>query len=352
VTIAEDLSEVDTAERSRAVRDLARTRKERDAAIKEAERLHVQVTELTAKLGVLEVVDSHRSDPPKWMAGKARKSEQMMVAIASDWHLDQRTNLDEMRGANAYNRQIALLRVEAWASNVCKLRELLPANWQGIVTPFLGDMFPGDLHEELRRGNEAHTVASVEFWCDYIVAALLVIADAWGKVHVPAVVGNHGRLTVKPIFQGRATSNVDWLVMRMVARQLKHDKRITFDIPVSMETQFKVYGTIFQCYHGETNGGKGIGGIWPPIMRLDANKRSRQDAVGEPYHHMILGHWHQLTFGRGFTINGSLVGFDEYAYGNSFTPEPPQQAFLVVHPEHGITLRGPVHVLDRKKEGW
>jgi hypothetical protein len=87
-------------------------------------------------------------------------------------------------------------------------------------------------------------------------------------------------------------------------------------------------------------------------MRLNARKQQRQAAIQQPYDHMMMGHWHQLTFGQAFTINGSLKGYDEYASVSNFAFEPPQQALVVITPQHGITWRVPVFCMDRKAEGW
>jgi hypothetical protein len=100
------------------------------------------------------------------------------------------------------------------------------------------------------------------------------------------------------------------------------------------------------------NGGSGIGGIWPPIMRLDARKRQRQAAVGQPYDLLALGHWHTLTLGPSWIVNGSLVGYDEYAYVSNFGFEPPAQALWLMTPEHGKTFTAPVLPCHREKEGW
>jgi len=51
-------------------------------------------------------------------------------------------------------------------------------------------------------------------------------------------------------------------------------------------------------------------------------------------------------------VNGSLKGYDEYAYVSNFSYEPPQQALAIVVPEKGITIQAPVFCLDRKAEGW
>jgi hypothetical protein len=58
---------------------------------------------------------------------------------------------------------------------------------------------------------------------------------------------------------------------------------------------------------------------------------------------MMCGHWHQYIHLSRLIVNGSLKGYDEYAYQNNFGFEEPQQALFVVHPRHGITYRMPVN---------
>lgn len=61
---------------------------------------------------------------------------------------------------------------------------------------------------------------------------------------------------------------------------------------------------------------------------------------------MVYGHWHSLVLGvRGLLGNGSLKGYDEYAFVSNFDYEPPQQALWLVQPRVGVTGRWPIHVL-------
>ena len=59
---------------------------------------------------------------------------------------------------------------------------------------------------------------------------------------------------------------------------------------------------------------------------------------------MLLGHWHQLIQLQRLIVNGSLKGYDEYAYINNFPFEPPRQALWLTHPEYGITFSAPILV--------
>ena len=97
------------------------------------------------------------------------------------------------------------------------------------------------------------------------------------------------------------------------------------------DAEFEVMGQRHLLTHGDqTRGGGGIGGIWPPLMRLHARKQQRQSALGRPFAHLWLGHWHQATFGPSFTVNGSLVGYSAFSAECNFPVEPPQQVVAFV----------------------
>jgi hypothetical protein len=196
-------------------------------------------------------------------------------------------------------------------------------------------------------------LGSIDFWLDHVAAGIALLADEFGKVHIPVVVGNHGRTTRKPRMKFRARSNFDWFFAKALQRIFAQDKRVTFDISESADCLTDCYGLKVMLTHGDqATGGSGIGGIWPPIMRLNARKRQRQEAVGRGYDLLIMGHWHSLVFGPDFIVNGSLKGQDEYAFIGNFGFEPPRQASWLMVPEHGVTWTAPIFSQDRKAEGW
>jgi predicted phosphodiesterase len=172
-------------------------------------------------------------------------------------------------------------------------------------------------------------------------------------VSVPVVVGNHGRRSRKPRSKFRARDNFDWFTGHLLARTFAKDSRVTFDVAESADTFVQSYDYRVCLTHGDqASGGAGIGGIWPPLMRLDARKRQRNAAVNQPYDLLVMGHWHQLVFGPSFIVNGSLKGYDEYAYTSNFGYEDPQQALWLMTPERGKTWTAPITPANRKREGW
>lgn len=314
------------------------------------------VATLERELGILSHL-GERVAPPGWLkqVPKSRKHRGTPWLLLSDLHLDEIVQPAEVMGANAYNREIALQRLRRTFEGTIKLlRDYWSGvSYDGIVVPMIGDIFSGNIHDELKETNEDTILGSLNFWIDHIVAGLALLADEFGKVHVPTVVGNHGRMSRKPRAKMRARDNFDWFLGKSLQRAFAHDKRVTFDVSESADLMVDAYDKKVMLTHGDqVTGGAGIGGIWPPIMRLNARKSQRNSAVGQPYDLMALGHWHTLTWGPSFVVNGSLKGLDEYAFQGNFGYEPPAQALWLMTPERGRTFMAAVEPQDRAAEGW
>lgn len=319
--------------------------------------LIAQIEELQRALAIVTTAETASIEPPKWLVAPPsnRKKHATLTLLLSDTHFDEVVDPLEIGGLNAYNRRIAEQRLQAWTENAIRMARhyLSGVTYDGVVAMLGGDIFSGDIHDELKESNETVILDSLLHWSEQIAAALGTLADEFGKVHVPCVVGNHGRLSRKPRMKQRAKTNLDWLLGKMVERHYAKDRRFTFDISENADTIVPIYGWGHLLTHGDqVNGGGGIGGIWPPVMRMRARKAQRAMEVGTPFQTMWIGHWHQYVSTPGMVINGSLKGYDEYAWINNFGFEVPQQALAIVTPEHNITFQAPVFCQNRTKEKW
>jgi hypothetical protein len=336
--------------------ELIKARRQRDSAVHEAVRLTEALEAAQRALTVVESAEGARLQPPTWLSpAKPKRQAATLMVMLSDTHFDEVVLPDEVDGLNAYNRDIAVLRLQRWAQNVVKVARhyLAGMDYDGIVVLLGGDIFSGDIHEELAQTNEDTMLGSLLFWSEQLAAALDLLGTEFKKVHVAAVMGNHGRMTRKPRMKLRARTNFDWLLAKMIERHFVADKRFTFQVPESADVLVQVYGHGMLMTHGDqVTGGGGIGGIYPPIMRLRARKQQRHMAIGSEFSTLWMGHWHQYLSTPSLIVNGSLKGYDEYAFINNFSFEVPQQALAVVVPDRGITIQAPVFSLDRKKEGW
>lgn len=292
--------------------------------------------------------------PPKWLVSKKQtgKHRGIVCAVLSDTHFDEFVNPREVYGLNAYDREIAQMRLERFSENVVKISRqyLAGVDFEGCVLFLAGDMVSGTIHD-MAETNIATAPDTALHWAEQIAACIELLATEFGKLHVPCVVGNHGRLTRKPRTKQRARDNWDWVIYSLLSKHFKNDDRITFSITDATDVLVEVYNTRFLLTHGDqvSGAGGGIGGIWPGIMRMIARKRVREN-----FDTIVCGHWHQLILApsQGVIVNGSLKGLDEYAAISNFAPERPQQAMWVTTPEHGVTFTAPVFCADRKKEGW
>lgn len=336
----------DTSAR-REVRALRNAVRDREAEIAELRRL----------LDFTTAIDQARLRPPKWLTPpRPRKSSPgVACAILTDAHFDEVVNPAEVDWTNAYNREIAVRRLRRFADKWISLARdhVSGVDFEGAVLFHGGDLFSGTIHDELKETNAATLYESVVFWLEHVEAAILEIADHFGKLHCPVTIGNHGRDTRKPRAKRRATSNIEWLFWRVLERELRGDKRITFAIPDAADTTVTVLGTRFLLTHGDQfRGGSGISGALAPLMLGSHRKTRRAQAAGKPYDVMVMGHFHQLLWLPSVIVGGCLKGTDEHAWVSNFEPQPPQQAFWVTDPEWGVTIRAPIHVGDRKAEGW
>lgn len=332
-----------------ARKDLARRLEERDKTVRELERalgIHERLTRVARN--------------PDWLIrppAPSKKAHGIWNAMLSDLHLDEVVNPSEIFGLNSYNREIAAMRLQATFENIVRVAFHWHAGFtiDGLVLPLGGDLFSGNIHDELRRTNDAPILDTIDYWIDPMVQGIEMLADQFGKVHIPVVVGNHGRFDRKPVAKLRARENYDWFFAKAIARCVNDRgiKNVTFDISDSADVTYKTYDKTTMMTHGDqASGGSGWGGIMSPIMRLDDKKTRRQAAVQMPYDYLIIGHWHSLTWLPRGVVNGSLKGLDEYAFQGNFGYEDPQQAMWLMQPGYGRTFTAPVFCQDPVAEGW
>lgn len=339
------------------VADDGRLRGQRDEAKRRAERAERAHDDLLKKCDLLVALDGVLAGPPQWLRAKSSKKNHRGIAnlMLSDLHLDEVVTPQQMGNVNAYDRKIAVRRLR---ETIERTAEVAKDNIQGIqydgITCWLGgDIFSGNIHEELKITNEAPIMASFDFWIDPMVAALRLLADEFGAVHVPGCVGNHGRNTYKSVMKNRVEDNFDWLFYRVLARELKHDNRFTFQLPTTADVSVRHYDHRYLLTHGDQfRGGSGISGIQTPLALGAYRKSRRQQAVDDPFDTMLLGHFHQYMTLPGVLVNGSLKGYDEYASISNFGYEVPQQAFWITTPERGPAFHVAIQPQNRKAEGW
>lgn len=296
---------------------------------------------------------------PRWLTpAKPRKGNRgTLVACFSDFHFGEVVEPAEMNWYNAYNPAIAEQRIRRFFERTIRMSRdyLSGVTYDGIVLASLGDTISGDIHEEFCETNELSNYEAVPEVIPLIEAGIGMLLEEFGRVHYVGVPGNHPRDSRKPRYKKRSAHNADTMISRLLARRFDGVKGFTFDIPDAFSADFQVYGTRFRAEHGdEAKGGGGIQGAMLPLALRTHRVRKQAQAEGVPFDVLLMGHWHQYMslVSKGFLVNGAGKGYDEYARGKAFDPEPPQQALLLVTPEHGVGVQAPIFVGKRDEEGW
>jgi len=322
-----------------------------------------EVTEERDKLAAtLSLVEEVESVPrPDWLAvpKETKAHHGTPLAAFSDYHIGEAVDPGEMNGYNAYNVEIAEQRVRRFFEKTILVSRdyLAGVKYDGIVMPSLGDGISGDIHDEFKQTNELSNYEAVPYAVSWIEEGIGMLADEFGRIHVPCTPGNHPRDSRQPRYKKRSAHNADTLISNLVAQRFKNDDRVTFNIPASLDVDFSIYGTKFRIEHGDEAAGTGGGvlGPLPALMRHTHKRRKQAQAEGVPFDFLLMGHWHQLMplLGMGFIVNGAGKGYDEYARGKGYAPEPPQQFLGLVTPERGLTAQYPLFVAGKRKaEGW
>lgn len=316
-----------------------------------------KVTDIQRRLELYESLDRAKLDPPEWLTPAVPSSKHAAIPslLLTDIHYDEVVDPRQIGGLNKYNRHIAEQRIRrAFEGAVSVSRDYLSGvRYDGIQVFLGGDLLSGIIHEELVETNESVITESIVALAEPLEAGLTLLADAFGSVNVTSVVGNHGRLTRKPRAKNRATDSFDWLVSKMVERGLRGDARITMQLAQSADAHVQLYDHRYCLTHGDQFvGGSGISGALSPLL-LGVHRKSKRDAAtGNEWDTLVMGHFHTSYFLKGLIVGGSVVGYNEYAYGGNLGYEEPQAAFWLTTPERGITVSAPIFVQDRSSEGW
>ena len=265
--------------------------------------------------------------------------------LLSDIHWGEVVRSDEIGGINAYDMPIARERLRSVVNKAAELlRDHVVGDYPGIVVNLGGDMISGSIHDELLQTNEGTVMEQMLDLFEHLQSAIKFLADEFGRVHLPCVTGNHGRSNKKWQAKQRAHLSYEWLLYQFLARSFRNDERVSFQIPDGPDADYDLLGTRYRLTHGDTfRGGDGIIGPIGPVTRGTLKRGRMADAMGTPFDVLLLGHWHTLTWGANFIINGSTKGFDEFAMSLSITPEPPAQALWLTTEKHGRTIQLPLY---------
>lgn len=321
-----------------------------------------ELIDLRAAVALYKNISEEPIIVPEWRLPPRKKGarEGIVMASLTDWHLDEVVKPEEILGLNAFNREIALQRVRRWTEKVITLpREYINGlDIRGLVIAATGDLFTGEIHDELKQTNEDKVLSSLLFWMEPIIAMCELLAAEYKQVEINCVPGNHTRMTEKYNHKNRVKESLEqffWTVVKSRIADRGKAPNLAINVSQSSNMNIEVYGRNFLLDHGyEFKGGGGISGAFAPLSLGAHRKNLRQTIAGMPMQSMVIGHMHQIINIPGVIMGGTLKGYDEYAFDLNLRPDEngAGQAMWVTSPERAQVLFMPIYVTDRKAEGW
>jgi len=277
-----------------------------------------------------------------------------MVLTCSDWHVEETVDPAEVNGLNDFNLAIAGERVSRLISGFHWLYDLHVGKHykiRDVVVALIGDMISGWIHDELMVTNGLGPPPAVVFFEDLARKLLKSILETHKDVtvHLVCVAGNHGRLTHKKMVKGKTHTSIEWVAYANLARWLRENypRRVKIHVAPGAMCYLDTYGYVNRFIHGDQIGyGGGIGGVTIPL-----NKKLLRWDKKIKAHCTYLGHFHQYTPSSNFQMNGSLIGYSEFANWIAGEWEPPIQSLNVIDSRYGRTGLWPIFCSEDHKIG-
>ena len=284
--------------------------------------------------------------PANWEVLSRDKKEAVAFTLASDWHLDEVVNPAEIGGVNAYNLTIAKQRIEMYFRVVLKLLNMCrgESTIKRLVIAALGDFISGWIHEELMEASSMTPTEAIvvcfELWTNGL--DFLLQNGNLEEIDVICACGNHSRITKKNEIKKSHLKSYEWLLYQFLVKHyaMKKETRIKFKLPEGYFNWLTVYNKDIRCHHGNRiRYGGGVGGIHIPLRKAIAQWNKTRHADLD-----LLGHWHTREPSRDYVINGSVIGYNEFAEFIKADYAPPEQAFFLMHPKFGKTAEFPINL--------
>lgn len=289
---------------------------------------------------------------PDWLLASispAAIGRSVVGCLVSDVHMGEVIEPDEILGVNRFDPDVCRARLKRYFEASCTIgrRWASDTACEGALLVLGGDMVSGSIHDELAATNALTSPEQVVAVVEAIAGGIRLLAEAYGRVHVVSVPGNHGRTTPKPTAKLYARLSYDIMVAAMLQERFRFDERLTFQHGDSKDQIVPVFGRTVFVTHGDkigTKGGMGFAGPMLPIVRGTKKVEAQQARFGRRPDLILHGHYHTTGNAGAVLSNGSVPGYGEYADDLRAEPEPPQQWLFLLHSKWGLRERAPIQL--------
>jgi len=305
------------------------------------------------------IVDTYEPIAPvKLEMPKSKKSQEPVDAVVtlSDQHTDRVIREEGTWGLEHYDFNVYRARLYEWAKVIRSYvtRHLPNYFFDTLWVWHLGDAVNGDIHNMKLKNFWANSLVASLAAGDVQAEALLWLAEAFKRVVVVCVPGNHGR-TTKQIEWEDPYDNFDYLTAKAMALRLaEYKNRLQIFTPRAWSAHVEVRGHLCHLNHG--HGVTGTWGIpWYGFERREGRVQRLASFKNREVSYYFYGHYHtQLTrpSGKGKAIHaGSWYFTDEFSLNKLSVGNKPEQTMLMFSERFGRQLEVPIMLRDEEREG-
>ena len=313
--------------------------------------LEHRVQELEDLLDMKEQIENLSVKGKQIKEKKAGKSgtESVYVQAISDLHVGQVVKPERVNHLNKYDVDISIDRIEDMFRGMVKMikKEQQEATINSVLIHLGGDLINGNIHPEIVEENEIGLMEQVELSQRLISSGIEYLQN-----HLPGIEfnivcssGNHARVTKKVQPSNEYAQSLEWLMYENLA---KHHPEVNWIIEKGYNTYVDVFGHTFRFHHGHfVKYYGGVMGVGVPMQKAVAgwDKQLKADFS-------VCGHFHTYKIDPSqYMINGSVVGFDEYAQSIKAGWEPPRQGGFLYNNKWGTTVQIPIIFKDEYAQG-
>ncbi len=268
--------------------------------------------------------------------GKSGDSESVAVVLASDFHLEEKVDVNAVNGLNEFNLEIAEARARNFFRSLLRLIQICEKDTKidTMVLALLGDFISGNIHEDIAENCELGPADALLFSERILASGIQFLLDN-SKLNliIPCHSGNHGRITKEQRYATENANSFEYYMYHALANHFKGEKRIQWIISPSYHSYVDVFGHTVRFHHGHAiKYGGGIGGLFVPTYRAIGNWNDGRRADID-----CFGHFHQFRDGGSFICNGSLIGYNSYAISIKAKFEKPMQTLFLIEKNRGRT---------------
>lgn len=258
------------------------------------------------------------------------KSEATAVVLASDWHMEQIVDGRKLAYPNVYNVEIAKQRAEEFFQAVVKLlkKEQSYQEINNLILWLGGDFITGNIHLSALPSLELGVAESCFLVEETLIRGIQYILDNTDvKITCPTSCGNHSRITEKVWVSSEQDNSVETIIYYHIKQHFAKEQRFELIMPYGPESFINVYGMNIAFCHGHLgykyNGG--VGSLYIPLRRTIMRKYNKRQI-----YMVCMGHWHTYIQDSLFVVNGSMIGYDDYANAYGFDYDIPKQTFFLL----------------------